>query len=91
MGTPIQFVITFNILSSAVMDEDVLNGALYLSSPIHLQIPKRKYKIVALQELCNSSKAACYVAFCVPLLTCNFTYLWYTEQSQQIGHLYRRH
>lgn len=36
MGTPIQFVITFNILSSAVMDEDVLNGALYLSTPIYL-------------------------------------------------------
>lgn len=74
-------------LSSAV-DEDVLTGSLYLSS---LQIPKRKCRIVALQEVCNTDTAACYVAFCVPLLGYNTTYLWYAEQSQQIGHLYRRH
>lgn len=41
---------------------------------------------------CISSKVSCYVTCCVPLSPAPpSTHLWYAEQSQQIGHLYRRH
>lgn len=40
----------------------------------------------------SSSKVSCYVTCCMPLSPAPpSTHLWYAEQSQQIGHLYRRH
>lgn len=48
--------------------------------------------LYSLQGIKNASKVSCYVTCCVPLSPAPpSTHLWYAEQSQQIGHLYRRH
>lgn len=51
---------------------------------------KRKCKVAAL-ELTQNKDMSCVLRgiLCAP--SRSYTYLWYAEQSQQIGHLYRSH